>query len=222
MIRDLMDDSKRWEAELRKSGRTDRDFLNPRAAISNFRADHSKPDSIEVDEARSSRRSDRELRDSRAAISSSIEVDEARRSISDDRDIRDMRAALCNPHSDLSKPISSAFDGENEHALTLPPPAGTRARNPTMPGPFRRKGRLLELPILLNNESFIALPDSGASCNMITYAAVDHLRIVPDIAPNIRSFTVGSGRFVRSIGKVKIACSFMDLPEKPTIEEFLS
>ncbi len=109
---------------------------------------------------------------------------------------------------------------ERRGQLTSLTSSETLGTTSIMPGPFRRRGRLLELPILLNHEPFVALPDTGASCNMITYAAVDHLGIKLDNASDRQRFTVGSGESITSIGKVKIACSFMDLPEKPTIEEF--
>ena len=94
------------------------------------------------------------------------------------------------------------------------------ARSLEQSGPFRRQGRLLELPILLNKVAFIALPDSGSTKCLVTTALIDHLGLLSQIRPDVQRFSVGNRQSITSIGKVMLDCAFMDLPEKSHVETF--
>jgi hypothetical protein len=81
------------------------------------------------------------------------------------------------------------------------------------PCPFKRPGRLLDLPILIEECEHLAVPDTGSSINAITYAAVSGLNsheviALEDDSAKPESFKLGDGRTINAIGQIWLRCAF--------------
>jgi hypothetical protein len=79
--------------------------------------------------------------------------------------------------------------------------------------PFKRPGRLLDLPILIEKCEHLAVPDTGSSVNAITYAALTRLNsreviaLEDDSAKPEASRLADSGT-IDAIGQVRLHCAF--------------
>ncbi|KAL8786986.1 MAG: hypothetical protein Q9195_007964 [Heterodermia aff. obscurata] len=76
--------------------------------------------------------------------------------------------------------------------------------------PIMNTGRLLELPMIINNRTRVAArPDSGSEENIILAEFVDTLGIGIDSRPESqREFRIANGKVVKATGHVVINCSF--------------
>jgi hypothetical protein len=109
---------------------------------------------------------------------------------------------------------------------TLTPTAPQKARQHTKrpptddvillaptPSPFKRPGRLLDLPILIENCVHLAVPDTGTSINAISYAALSRLDsreviALEDDSAKPESHKLGDGRLINPIGQIWLHCAF--------------
>lgn len=131
-------------------------------------------------------------------------------------------AMILNSDSDsASQPEDEDEDGYEDHRETLSELSSERAKVSltwSPPSPFSRKGRLLDLPIIISNVEHSAIPDTGATINAISYAALDRLNPKPVIALEDdlhmpESCRVGDGKTADVIGEVELDWAFPDKPQ---------
>lgn len=90
------------------------------------------------------------------------------------------------------------------------------------PYPFRRRGKLQDLPILIDGIRYRTIPDTGASFNAISYSFLQHMSLKKVIAMSdiLESCKVGDGRCVEAVGQVDIDVSFPDSPQAVSSQIF--
>lgn len=109
----------------------------------------------------------------------------------------------------------------------LPVNDSTESENDTFEqvviNPFKREGMLQDLPVLIGNDfktmkRFDAIPDTGATLNIISYKALFELdrSAIPNMTwadENDDSVEVADGSFITSVGQATIICAFLESPE---------
>ena len=79
--------------------------------------------------------------------------------------------------------------------------------------PFKRQGRLLDLPILIEQREHLAIPDTGSSINAISYAALSELNLQEVIAleddlARPDSCKLADRRMIEAVGQIWLRCAF--------------
>jgi hypothetical protein len=105
----------------------------------------------------------------------------------------------------------TAPEEDRQHAKR--PPADGMIFLSSTESPFKRPGRLLDLPILIEKYEHLAVPDTGASVNAITYAALTRLNsreviALEDDSAKPESSELADSGMIDAIGQVRLHCAF--------------